>query len=222
MKLRMLAVIVVLGLCAGFARADLVILKNGDRFTGTITSMSGGNLLMHTAEAGDVTIDTSNIDTFSSTGPITVRLNDGTTLTGTVSPVQNGMIRLNRDDTSDWLTMNEIKSINPPPPVVWSATAKFGGLLVRGNTDTDSANFGFDVKRTTEKDVLDFNGTYLYGRTRDRIAGTTAVTADSWTLEGKYSYNLSPKWYAFLDVPLLHDRLAEIYLRITPSAGLGY
>lgn len=222
MKIRLLLVLMTLGFCARLAVADQVILKNGDRLTGTITSMAGGNLVMHTAEAGDVTIDSSDIDTFSSNAPVTVKLQDGTEIVGTISPVQNGMIKLNRGSATDFLTMNEIKAINPPPPTVWNANVKFGGLLVRGNTDTDSVNFGFDVKRTTEKDVFDFNGTYLYGRTRDRLAGTTATTADSWTLEAKYSYNLNPRTYAFLDVPLLHDRLAEIYLRITPSAGIGY
>jgi putative salt-induced outer membrane protein YdiY len=210
-----------MGVCASMAAADTVVLKDGDRLTGTITSLSGGKLTLHTGAEGDVTIDPAQINTFSTDEPVLIQLSDGSREEAVVHPMDNGMFRVGQGMGASVLAFSDIKSINVPP-AVWTGDVKFGGLLVRGNTDTDTVNFGFDVKRTTDQDTFDFNGSYLFGRTHDRIGNTTATTADSWTLEAKYQYNFTPRFYGFLDVPLLHDRLAQLYLRITPALGVGY
>ena len=66
--------------------ADEVLFLNGDRLTGTIVQASGGKLTIKTETAGDVTVDLAKVRTFSTTGPILLRLGDRTTISSPVSP----------------------------------------------------------------------------------------------------------------------------------------
>src|SRR6516164_1762408 len=46
--------------------AEQVMLKNGDRLTGTVISMDGKKLIIKTTYAGDVSIDWNEVNRFSS------------------------------------------------------------------------------------------------------------------------------------------------------------
>ena len=73
--------------------ADEVLFLNGDRLTGTIVQASGGKLTIKTETAGDVTVDLAKVRTFSTTGPILLRLGDRTTISSPVSPGADGTIQ---------------------------------------------------------------------------------------------------------------------------------
>ncbi|MGC9261156.1 MAG: hypothetical protein ACP5I8_13905 [Phycisphaerae bacterium] len=55
---------------AGGVRAGTVVLKNGDRITGTITRVGAAHVTVKTAYAGIVSIAISDIKTLSSNTPV--------------------------------------------------------------------------------------------------------------------------------------------------------
>ncbi len=222
MKRFILAAVGMLAICGGLARADQVVLKNGDKLTGKITSLQDGKLTITTLEAGDVKLDAAQISTFSTDDPVSIQLADGTTTMTKViadapGEVQIGNALLGNQKES----VTNVTGINIPP-AEWGGDIKFGGLVLRGNTYSDSINFAVDLSRTTKQDKIAFSAEYLYGRSKDNTTGLTTTTANTWNGDLKYDYNLTPKLYGFAEAQVGADQLAFYDLRFVPSAGVGY
>ncbi len=66
------------------ALADQVVLKNGDRLTGSITKSDGKQLVIKTDYAGDVTVKFDAIQSLTSAGDLNVTLG-GKTVVGSVT-----------------------------------------------------------------------------------------------------------------------------------------
>src|SRR4051812_15187284 len=103
-----IAAAAVLAATAAGAKADEILFKNGDRLTGKVVSMEGGKLKIKSAIAGDVTVEMKNVRTFSTDGPIEVRMKSGGVGKRQVAPAGEGEVAI-RDD-------------GPPAPT--KATAK--------------------------------------------------------------------------------------------------
>ena len=65
--------------------ADQIVLKNGDRLTGSIEKSDDKTLLIKTEFAGEVTVQWSAVQEITSTQKLHVSLNDGKTVSGTVT-----------------------------------------------------------------------------------------------------------------------------------------
>ena len=71
--------------------ADQVVLKNGDRLTGTITKSDDKTLLIKTEFAGDVTVQWPAVQEISSTQPLHVALSNGKTAVGPVTTADGNL-----------------------------------------------------------------------------------------------------------------------------------
>ena len=204
-------------------QGDEVVFKNGDRLTGKIKSVDGGKLKMSTAVAGDVTIDMGGVRTFKTDEPIEMHLADGSVLKQQVnaSP-EEGKIATAGGDTiaAQTVPVASVQKVNPPP-VQWTGSVVAGALFTRGNTDTDSANVAIDAVRRAEIDRITLGAGYLYGR-QENGDGDKETTTDNWFVLGKYDYFLSKKLYLYGSERIERDRIANLDLRSTTSAGLGY
>src|SRR5438445_6532913 len=82
-KLYVLACVTVLSLQP--ALADQVVMKNGDRVTGTIVKKDAKNLTIKTDQFGVVTTSWDQVDSITADKPVTVVLQDGRTVQGTLA-----------------------------------------------------------------------------------------------------------------------------------------
>jgi hypothetical protein len=73
------------------ALADQVVLKNGDRLTGSITKSDGKQLVIKTDYAGDVTVKFEAIQSLTSTGDLHVSL-AGKTVVGSVTTTGDDVV----------------------------------------------------------------------------------------------------------------------------------
>ena len=217
-----LAVCLALSLFPSPARADEVVFKNGDRLSGKIVSADGGKLVIDTAVAGKVTIDMANVKTFSTDAPVELRLKDGSTVKDALTSGDEGQVatRGSGNVAAQPLPIANIAKINPQEK--WTGSLVAGALITRGNSDTDNINVGFDASRRREDDRITAAASYLYGKQKDPGTGDHTTTVDNWTLLGKYDYFLSEKMYLYALGKLEHDRIADLNLRVSPSAGVGY
>ena len=71
--------------------ADQVVLKNGDRLTGTITKSDDKTLLIKTEFAGDVTVQWPAVQEVTSTQPLHVALSNGKTVVGPVTTTDGSL-----------------------------------------------------------------------------------------------------------------------------------
>jgi len=74
-------------------RADQILLKNGDRVSGTIESLQDGKITLHSDYAGTLNIDWHSVEGIKSDSPITLILENGDRVTG-VANYSAGEIQL--------------------------------------------------------------------------------------------------------------------------------
>lgn len=210
-----------IGLFVAPARADEVHFKNGDKLTGKIVSAEGSKLKFRSSVAGTVEVDLTDVKTFSSDGPVRLRLDDGTVLRQPVTGAEAGQVAVKPGAIQGQnVPIARIKSINAAE--TWTGSLVAGLLITRGNSDTDAYNFGIDAVRRTDLDRITLNGQYLFGRQRDEDTGLKSTSTDNWRAGGKYDYFVSKQLYAFGSLGVEKDRIANLNLRLTPAAGLGY
>jgi putative salt-induced outer membrane protein YdiY len=215
-------------------RADEVLFKNGDRLTGTIVTAEGGKLTIKTAVAGEIKVDLKDVQTFRTDQPIDLQLSDGSTIKDKVTPATRpGVVETAGTGTvqppgaattapapSQPVALADVKKINPPP-VAWTGSIRAGGLLTRGNSDTDNLNIGADAIRRTDDDRTSVAAGYFFGR--EKVSGQPKeTTTNNWFAQGKYDYFFAPKWYAYGLMRVEQDEIADLNLRLTPGVGVGY
>lgn len=217
-----LAALAVIGLCAPPLQADEVVFNNGDRLTGKVVSAMDGKLKIRTAVAGTVEVSLTDVKTFSTDGPILLRLKDGTVINQQVAAAeQAGQIAVQPGAiAAQELPIASIRSINVNE--AWSGSVVAGALFTRGNSDTDAFNLSADAIRRTNVDRLNLEGQYLFARQRDQDTGVKSTSADSWRLGAKYDRFLTEKFYAFASIGVEKDRIAGLNMRLTPAIGVGY
>ena len=208
-----------LGAACAPASADEIRLKNGDRLTGKIAEASGGKLKITTAAEGDITVDLKEVQTFSTDEPVEVRLKDGTIIREAVRPSDTaGAIGVGAGADQP---LSEVKSIKTKRDQ-WTGALVVGGLLTRGNSDTESLNVSVEASRRTDTDRISANAGYIYSRQKDPDTGNKSTAADNWFVGGKYDYFFTEKFYGYGAMRVDHDRIAGLDLRLTPSLGVGY
>ena len=222
MRKLILASVALAAACAA-ARADEVVFNNGDRLSGKIVSADGGKLVIETTVAGKVTVDLSNVKTFSTDGPVELRLKDGSTVKDSIGAGEaDGQVATkgSGDVAAQPLPIANIAKINPQEK--WTGSIVAGALITRGNSDTDNVNISIDAVRRREDDRMTASAGYLYGRQEDPGTGDDSTTVDNWFVVGKYDYFLSEKLYLYGLGRIERDRIANLDLRVSPSIGVGY
>ncbi len=208
---------------AASARADQVVLKNGDRLDGHITTLDGGKLTINVLGLGDVKVDIGQVVTFQTDGPVDLRLSDGTAVKRKVDAVPAGGITIEGGLAANApVAIADLKQVNPPEVPFLTGSIQAGALLIRGNSNTDTLNLGVNLIHKTDQDDVSVVAAYLYGRTKDRTTNLVQTTTENWQVETRYDYNFTPKFYGFADGLVRKDRVAFLYLRVVPSAGVGY
>jgi putative salt-induced outer membrane protein YdiY len=207
---------------AAFVQADEIRFKNGDRLTGSIKSMEAGKLSIKTAVAGTVTVDMKDVSTFSTDGPIEVRLSDGTQLKQRIAASDAGQVSLTGGDVAAQnVPLASVKAINPSVGT-WTGSAVVGGTLARGNTNSESLNASLHLVRRGENDRITMDAGYLWGR--EKVPGFRGKheTENDWFVAPKYDYFFTPKFYGYANARVERDLIAQLSLLFTPGVGVGY
>jgi putative salt-induced outer membrane protein YdiY len=202
--------------------ADEIVFKNGDRLTGAVTGMKDGTLEISSEVAGDIAVSLDVVRTFSTEKPIVIYLDDGTILRDAVGMDEEGQVRTAGEDAggSRPVSFAEVKAINPPYGR-WRGSLSAGGTVTRGNSETTSFNVAANALRRTENDRISLGAEYIFASQKDDD-GNEETTANYWGVRGKYSYFLREKIYPFAAMVAEHDQIADLDLRLIPSAGFGY
>ncbi len=106
--------------------------------------------------------------------------------------------------------------VTQKPDGEWRSLFTAGASVATGNTDAKSASLGADVIKLTTTDKWSLTGSGQYARsdgatTANRLAGT-----------GVYSSDITPEWFGFGELDLLHDLPSDLSLRTTLGSGIGY
>jgi putative salt-induced outer membrane protein YdiY len=221
--LRILTCVLAVSLAvAGRAAADEILFLNGDRLTGKIVSADGGKLTIKTETAGDVTVDLAKVKTFSTDEPIVIKTGD-TTLSSKVTGGADGTVQVVpvAGGSPQVIALKDVAKINPPP-VKWTGSFVANAMITTGNSETENFGVSLNAVRRSEIDRIILGGAYYYGRQEDKDTGDKNTTIDNWFLRGKYDYFLTKKFYLYGSARVEQDKIADLDLRLTLSAGPGY
>ena len=201
--------------------ADEIWLKNGDHISGTIVRLDSGQLTLKTSYAGEISIKWSEIKSIKSENPVKVVLGPDSQLSGTLTPDDEGKIKIFSEKTQDPVTVQiaQIESINPPPPeppLKTKARVNFGLNITDGNTETQNIYGDGELIARTKKNRFTLGGVYL------RSEDDGSRTADSTRGYMKYDYFLNQKWYLYANATGEKDKFKDLDLRTSFGIGAGY
>jgi putative salt-induced outer membrane protein YdiY len=210
---------IVLVLCSLGAQADEILLKNGDRISGTVISKSGKLLEIKTAYAEKIVIKWDAVQTLKTDKPLSITLSDKQELIGIASTAADGSVILNSSGVYNTqpIPLANIKEINKKS---FSGSANIGGNMADGNTNRNSFHSDADVTMRGRDDKVTFGGQYNYADAQ--VAGINALNARNFQMYGNYSHFFSDRAYGYAHGLFTNDRFQDIQLRSAFGIGAGY
>ncbi len=214
-------IVCLLGCCVGAlwwtcARADEVLLSNGDRLSGQIMKMEDDVLTLRTNYGGEIKITWGEVRNLKSDKPITLK----------VPGKSNGIVSDFLIGGYDFIEVNDLSPDNPVPLanirginigyVQYQGNFTLGGNSTSGNTSTKAVNGAARLTVRADRHRLFVEAKYNYGDADGRL------TARNSMAQAKYDYFISKK--VFLDAFGLweKDTFQNLQFRNTLGAGIGY
>lgn len=227
-KFVVLSFLTILGL-SSLCFADRIVLKNGDRLTGTIVSADGKAVVLHTDAAGDVTFKFSEVQEIQSDQPMHVSLKGGQTVVGSVTTTDGkiaiartsgGAVEANKADVTGMAQESVYEqSLHPGLMHGWNGGANVGFSVARGNSQTENLALAFNAVHPTLNDKITVYASAI--NTKNDLASPTTVA--SLTQGGlRYDRNLRPRVFVFAAGDFMSNALQFLDLRQVYSGGFGY
>jgi putative salt-induced outer membrane protein YdiY len=206
---------------AGQARADEVVLKNGDTIHGAIGEIAAGVMKFTSPNLGALSIKLSDIKSYKTEKPAVLQLKQGQQQIS--SPITEGTAEKITTADGQTLPTAEVKYVNHPKPA-WTGSIIASGVLNRGNTNNETGGIAANanLRRETPElnDRIALGADYNFGNT-GRGSNQTETT-DNGDLRGEYDRYFSDQFYGLAVAGLTHDRIAHLNYRLTPGLGIGY
>ena len=214
------------------AFADQVVLKNGDRLSGSITKSDGKTLVLKTDYAGDVTIKFDAIQSFSSTGDLNVTAG-GKTAVGPVTTSGDQVVISTKTAGSVEAPISSVtvmrspaeeaayqKTLHPGLLEGWNGGLNLGFAVTRGNSETKNLNIAFNAVRKGFHDNLSLYANTIYA-TNDLPTATPHTTANVAGGGARYDRDFVPRIFGFVNGDFYSDALQNLDLRASFGGGLG-
>ncbi len=215
------------------ALADQIVLKNGDRLTGSITKSDGKELVLKTDFAGNITIKFDAIQSITSAGDLNVTLG-GKTVVGPVTTDGDNVIVTSKSagpveapKASVTLVRSPAeqvayeKSLHPGFAQGWAGGLNLGFAVTRGNSATKNLNIAFNAARTGFRDKLTLYTNSIYA-SNDLPGANPHTTSNSIGGGARYDHDFTPRVFGFVNGDFFSNTLQELNLRSTLGGGIGF
>ncbi len=221
---KQIAAVLFAALFASAALADVVETKNGARIVGQIVKISDGAVSMNTDYAGALTIKQAEVVAITTDQPVSVRLESGTVLAGTVSTA-SGAMKISGSDGQLTTSVDKVAATwaagEEDPRVSalrrhWSYDAAVDIAGKTGNKEQLGTAVSARAILKTPEDTLQFYTAY------DRQVSDGAKSADQFKAGVDYQNNFAGKrsWYVRDEGGF--DRIKDIDLYNIAAVGMGF
>ncbi|MCA8961573.1 MAG: DUF481 domain-containing protein [Planctomycetes bacterium] len=203
------------------ATPDIVTLRDGSRLHGRIVRVVDGTLVFESEAARKTTLELrfDRVTSIESPTSRRVVLADGTVLVGTISSVgAEGVAVEGETVRSVGIPLERIVAIDPPPKkaLTHKGLVTWTGRVTDGNTRTKSTTAHGEYRARTETSRLSADGDWTYAEDEGELS---ARNADGSL---KYDVFLSQRSFVYANALFEGDDFADLNLRTTLGAGLGY
>jgi len=212
--------------------ADQIVLKNGDRLTGTIVKSDGKVLIIKSDLAGDVTVKFDDVQSVTSAGDLNVTLG-GKTVVGPVTTNGDNIVVATKSGTPVAAPKSSVtlirspaeqaayeKSLHPGFGEGWAGGLNLGFAVTRGNSEAKNLNIAFGAVRTGFHDKLSLYTNSVYA-TNDLSTASPHTTANTIGGGLRYDHDFSARTFWFVNADFLSNSLQELNLRSTFGGGIG-
>jgi putative salt-induced outer membrane protein YdiY len=207
-------------LLSPLATADVVLLKNGDKLSGTVDSVAGGNVLLITEYAGAVAIAVDAVAEVTTEGTFDVSVGE-TTVNGQFAVV-DGAQAVVSDGRSQALALADVSRAGQNNLGVisftreWTSRADLAAQVTNGNTDTQNYSV-LGESSLKQNNVEHFLSLLVLNEESEDF-----TTKEQLDLDYLYKRFVSEKWYASGNFEYFEDPIKDVDSRITLGAGMGY
>jgi putative salt-induced outer membrane protein YdiY len=221
------ALIVILMLLAcpvfGKRRDDVVVMKNGDRFTGEIKSLQHCELIFKSNYMIDsVHLDWKRVQRLDSKDTYIVGLSSGARVTGSIgrlAPASDsaGEFQIVAQDSTIEVKPSEVIAIQQHEVSFWNqltGSINYGLSFTSGNSSTNSS-LGANVAYTTEKNSVQLNTTSQFD------SQSKGKNTNRFTFDSQYERTLTGRWSAGGLFSLLKSDQQDLDLRSTYGGAFG-
>ncbi|KAB7623210.1 DUF481 domain-containing protein [Alkalilimnicola sp. S0819] len=201
------------------AQADLVILQNGDRLSGTVQALEAGTLRFETAYGGTLELPWAQVLELRTDDTVRVQLQDGELAEGRLQKDADGELRLQSNGAERSLAEARLAAINPPPAaptVEQTLRLQAGATMTRGNTETESYALDGEYVARSTLHRLRVYGEANYGKEDDVESVNNAL------LNTQYDRFIDEHWYATANLNFSRDLFKNLSLRSAAGVGVGY
>jgi putative salt-induced outer membrane protein YdiY len=211
--------------CPLFAKRkdDVVVMKNGDKFTGEIKDLQRGELIFSSYYMkGDVYLDWNEVESVQSKDLFIVALTNGERVAGFISEEVNpsgGGKTFKITDTGVAIEVkpSEVIAIGQREGSIWdqlTGSINYGFSFASGNSAT-SSSLGADVAfRNTKNSVTVATSSQFNSQ-------TNAENSNRFTLDSQYIRMVTNKWLAAGLYSLLKSNQQDLNLRSTYGGAFG-
>lgn len=220
------------GLVVSTAWADQVVMKNGDRVTGSIVKQDGKTITVKSENFGVIMAPWEQVASVESDQPLTVVLKDGKTVAGALS-TSDGKVRVAAPEARVEVAPGDVAGIRnadeqtayerhlkPGLLQLWAGGATLGWAGTNGNAKTLTFTTAVNAARVTNTDKTSIYFNLIKASALvDRVSASTAQAVRGGVA---YGHNISPRLFvnAFNDYE--HDRFQDLDLRFVFGGGVGF
>lgn len=221
------ALIALLLLCAcplfGKRKDDVVVMTNGDTFTGEIKSLQYGELIFNSGYMRDsVHLDWNKVKTLQSKDIFIVSLANGTRVTGVIDKEAASTegakdFEIVGEGPAVEVATSEVIGIGQQEASFWNqltGSINYGFGFASGNQETNSS-LGADVGFRTPKNSIELATSSQFG------SQANAKNTNRFTFDSQYGRLLTKKWLAAGLFSLLKSNQQNLALRSTYGGAFG-
>ncbi|MBY0506984.1 MAG: DUF481 domain-containing protein [Bryobacteraceae bacterium] len=213
-------------------QADVIVLKDGDRVTGSIVKKDGQTVTIQSKNFGAVTLKWDDIANLTTDQALNVVLPGDQAVKAKIQ-TQEGRIQLASTGEPRLVEPAQIialrndaeerayqRLLRPGLLDLWTITGSLAFAGTKGNADTSVITTPINFARAsrTSRTTAYFNSI----RSSALVNGVSAQTASAVRGGWGYSRNLNQKIFANGFNDFEHDRFQSLDLRVVLGGGLGY
>ena len=213
------------------AWADQIILKNGDRLSGSVIKKDGGKLTIKTSQVGMVVVPWDQIASIVIEKPINIVLQDGRTVVGSLTS-SDGTSEIVTSQAKVGVAASDITAIRnddeekvhqrllaPGWEDLWTGTGTIGFAGTAGNARTLTFTAGITADRATNTDKTSIYFSLI--KASARINNQSQDTAEAVRGGISYGHNVNSHLFVSVFNDYEYDRFQNLDLRFVIGGGFG-
>jgi putative salt-induced outer membrane protein len=212
--------------------ADRIILKNGDRVTGSIVKKDGANLTVKSELFGEIVMAWDKVDSVKTDAPLNVATKDGKTVQGTLA-LANGVVDLTTPAAKQTVPVADVTAIrnadeqkaferlgNPGWDQLWVGSGTVGFSGSKGNAQTLTFTTGVNAQRVTRTDKMTvyFNSIKASAFSSGKDSNTAQAARGGLA----YDHNIGPRLFVNVFNDYEYDKFQNLDLRFVLGGGIGF